>query len=307
MKVAVIGASSFSGRAFCKTARVGGHSVLEISRPKFNLREPEQIVKAALEAEIDYMVNFAALNMVAESWSHYADYYLTNVIGVAHLCDLMRMVPSLKKFVQVSTPEVYGTTEIRLMENDFFYPSTPYAVSRAAADMHLLAMQKTFGFPACFTRTVNVYGEGQQLYRIIPKTVLSIMRGQKLKLHGGGVSRRSFIHINDVAEGVLRVMESGVIGETYHMATSELATIRYLVASICGHMKVDFDEAVEMESERPGKDMAYLLDDHKIRSTLGWSDRIPLHTALPSVVDWFVEKERAGDYKGQSLEYGHRA
>ena len=97
----------------------------------------------------------------------------------------------------------YGSCSGLVDENHPFSPSTPYATSRAACDMHLLNFFKNYNFPVVFTRAANVYGPGQQLYRIIPRTILFIKLGKKLQLHGGGKSLRSFIHIRDVAEATL--------------------------------------------------------------------------------------------------------
>ncbi len=304
MKFAVIGARSFSGRAFCAHLLTQGLEPLELSRPRYDLNVSLDAMLERIEAvRATHIVNFAALNMVAESWAHDADYYRTNVIGVAKLADAMRQMPFVERFVQVSTPEVYGATEQLLAESTPFRPSTPYAVSRAAADMHLRALHATFDFPVLFTRTVNVYGPGQQPYRIIPKTVLSVLRGRNLELHGGGQSTRSFIHIDDVAEAIYAVATRGVPGETYHAATRLQTSIRWLVARICELMGADFNTVVKEAPERPGKDPAYQLDDRKIRVELGWRDRIGLDDGLPKTVAWF--REHAAEY--QSLEYAHRA
>ena len=127
---------------------------------------------------------------------------------------------NLKKYVQITTPEVYGSTANWINENAEFNPSTPYAVSRAASDMSLKAYINSFDFPAVFTRAANVYGPGQQLYRIIPRTIYSLKFGEKLQLHGGGKSERSFIHINDVCRATMQIMLNAKIGETYHISTN---------------------------------------------------------------------------------------
>jgi dTDP-glucose 4,6-dehydratase len=303
--IAVLGANSFSGTAFCACAARAGYSVMPLRRPVHDLNTGmDAILRAVDDAKPEYFVNFAALNMVAESWKHYADYYRTNLIGVATLANELSRRPFLRKFVQVSTPEVYGTTETFIKEGAPYRPSTPYAVSRAAADMHLDALHRTTGFPVCFTRTVNVYGEGQQPYRIIPKTVLKILRGERLKLHGGGASTRSFIHIRDVAEAILRVAMDGRPGETYHLAHPTQIAIRNLVGVICDCMGVDFEDAVEDDAERPGKDMAYQLDDSKIREQLGVVAGIGPEVGIPETVIRF--KAHAANYAGHSLEYEHR-
>ena len=112
-------------------------------------------------------------------------------------------------------------------------PSTPYAVSRAACDMHLKSFYEAYNFPVIFTRAANVYGPGQQLYRIIPRTILSALSGKEMYLHGAGVSIRSFIHINDVVKATLKLAVDGEPGTTWHLSTRESISIRSLVEKIC--------------------------------------------------------------------------
>lgn len=289
----VMGASSFSGAAFCRHLdQYSDNVVVPLSRQDgMNLSTAyglNNITRALrVNADADYVVNFAALNMVAESWEHYRDYYSVNVCGVGWFArECKALLPYLKRFVQVSTPEVYGNTAPLLKEDAPYCPSTPYAVSRAAADMDLLAFQRVMGLPVCFTRTVNVYGEGQQLYRLIPKTILSILRGVKLPLDGGGVSQRSFIHIDDVAAGIRMVAERGRAGQTYHMAHPVQHTIKSVVEQICAAMGADFNASVSVSPERPGKDLNYHLDDQKIRDELGWRETISLRDNLPAIIEW---------------------
>jgi dTDP-glucose 4,6-dehydratase len=304
--VAVLGSNSFSGSVFCAYAARAGHAVMPLRRPMYDLNTGlDAIIRAVDDARPEYFVNFAALNMVGESWPHYADYYRTNVLGIARLAQQLGERAFLRKFVQVSTPEVYGTTDVHLKEGAPYRPSTPYAVSRAAADLHLMALHAAYAFPVCFTRSVNVYGPGQQAYRIIPKTVLSIAKGHRLQLHGGGVSTRSFIHIRDVADSILRVMLHGRAGETYHTSTWVQTRIVDLVGKVCDLMGVYPGDVIEPAAERPGKDMAYQLDHGKIRDELGWSPTINLEQGLAETVAWF--KERAGEYSDAALEYVHRA
>lgn len=308
MRFIVVGASSFSGKAFLEYLRAIGAHAVGLSRPHCDLNTEAgraMVVDTVIAEQADYVVNFAALNMVAESWKYAADYYRTNVIGVTELAEsLRRRVPGLKKFVQVSTPEVYGNTEDVLTPGAPYRPSTPYAVSRAAADMHLEAMHAAYRFPVCFTRTVNVYGPGQQPYRIIPKTVLKILRGERLKLHGGGMSTRSFIHIKDVAAAISLVAERGVPGEVYHAATPVQTSIRSLVHKVCDIMGEKFDDVVTDDHERLGKDRAYQLDYSKTMDALSWRPLIYIGHGLKGAVLWF--EEHAADYAADSLEYEHR-
>lgn len=305
-KFAVLGATSFSGAAFAQHLVDAGHDVLCLARVSGHDVNTglERIMNAVESQRPTHFVNFAALNVVAESWAHAADYYRTNVLGITALADRLRAWGGLEKFVQVSTPEVYGTTETFLKEDASFRPSTPYAVSRAAADMHLRLLHAAYGFPVVFTRTVNVYGPGQQPYRIVPKTILSVLHAKKLQLHGGGRSTRAFIHIRDVAEATRRVALYGVPGGVYHVATSRQTAIRDLVALICDRMGVTVDQVVEPGDERLGKDMAYQLDYWKIRRVLDWEDTTRLEDGLAETIAWFTARAEA--FAGASLEYEHR-
>ena len=296
MKFIVLGANSFSGNAFCSLLGYLGHEFTPYSRPYFDLLKP-------LDHDFgncDAVVNFAALNMVGESWEHASDYYRANVVGIS---ELAKKIDHTIPFIQVSTPEVYGNTNGFLTESEPFRPSTPYAVSRAASDMHLMALHKEYGYDIRFTRSANAYGPGQQLYRIIPKTIMCALGGNKLPLHGGGLSTRSFIHIRDVARGIYDVAVKGRSGHTYHMASRSETLIADLVKMICKRLGVSFDDLVEHVPDRPGKDPAYRLDDKKIRADLHWTDREDLNDGLDEVISW--AKKNYDYLKTVSTEYRH--
>lgn len=326
-KFLVIGSNSFSGASFVGHLLRRDHSVIGVSRSpephaaflpyrwlgqtghfrfvQLDLNRDLDAMAQLLGAERpEYVVNFAAQSMVAESWLHPDHWFMTNVVSMVRLHDRLRTLPFLRKYVHITTPEVYGSTSGFISENARFNPSTPYAVSRAASDMSLLTYHANYGFPVVFTRAANVFGPGQQLYRIIPRTILSIKLGRKLQLHGGGTSQRSFIHIDDVADATLRVALDGAPGEAFHVSTARIVSVRELVQMICERMGARFEDCVEIVGERPGKDSAYQLDSGKIRAALGWSDRITLEKGLDETIAW-VERF-FGDLKGQPLDYVHR-
>lgn len=326
----VIGSNSFTGATFIDYLLARGCAVIGTSRSaerdpvflpyRWPVERPpgasfqfarldlnhdtEDLVTAMRAFEPDYVVNFAAQSMVAESWQHPEHWYQTNVVANVKLHDRMRHFGFLKKYVHVSTPEVYGSCTGDVSEGAPLNPSTPYAASRAACDLHLLTFFRQYGFPVVFTRAANVYGPGQQLYRIIPRTALFILTGRRLPLHGGGRSVRSFVHARDVAEGTWRVAHTGVAGEVYHLATARYVSIRELVERICLQMGVDFEVVVEGAAERPGKDAAYLLDASKARQILGWQDTISLEQGLEETVAWVTG--RLEELKAQPHEYQHQ-
>jgi dTDP-glucose 4,6-dehydratase len=148
------------------------------------------------------------------------------------LHEKIRQFPFLKKYVHVSTPEVYGSCSGNVTESAPFNPSTPYAASRAACDLHLLTFFKNYQFPVVFTRAANVYGPGQQLYRIVPRTIFFIKTGRRLQLHGGGRSVRSFIHAR-CSRRHWRVAHGGEPGEGVSFLHRPYVSIRELVERIC--------------------------------------------------------------------------
>ncbi len=310
-KLLVIGSNSFSGASFIAYALEMGSEVIGVSRseeiaPVFlpyrwistEAQQRFKFYQVDLNHNLDallgiintfrpeYVVNFAAQSMVAESWQNPDHWMMTNVVSTVRLHEQLRKCDFLKKYVHISTPEVYGSCSGLVSEQNPYNPSTPYAVSRAAADMSLMTYLKQYNFPVVFTRAANVYGPGQQLYRIIPRTILFFLTGRKLQLHGGGHSVRSFIHIQDVSEGTLRVMRTASPGEIYHLSTTRNISIRDVVELIASRLGVSFDDRVEVVGERPGKDSAYLLDSAKARNTLGWQDSVTLEDGIDDSIAW---------------------
>lgn len=308
-KYLILGSNSFSGATFADHLAGLGHNVIATSRStepheallpykwqkrpgsvrflKIDLNHDLDALDQVLKSEKPtHVVNFGAQSMVAESWQHPEQWMMTNVVSLAKLADRLRRYEGLTRYVHVTTPEVYGSTEGWVRENCPFNPSTPYATSRAAGDMHLRTYFATYGFPVVFTRAANVYGPGQPLYRIIPRTVLAAIGGQKLKLDGGGKSVRVFIHMTDVSAATQAIAERGTPGETYHVSGYELVSIRSLVEMILKRLGKDFESCVEIGPERPGKDTAYTLDSFKLRTELGWRDTIGLEQGIDDTIRW---------------------
>jgi dTDP-glucose 4,6-dehydratase len=243
--------------------------------------------------------------MVGESWTNPQDWYETNVVATATFSNLLENLGSLKKYVHVTTPEVYGSTPDWIREGTTFNPSTPYAVSRAAGDMHLRIMQKYAGLPVVFTRAANVFGAGQQLYRVIPRAFLSALLGKPFQLHGGGLSRRSFIHISDVSKATLTLAQEGAPGEDYHISTKELVTIKDVVERVYGLTGVKFQAEDALATERIGKDAGYFLDSNKLREATGWNTLVTLDEGLEDTYRWVQANLEI--FSEMSWDYVHKS
>ena len=328
IKTLVIGSNSFSGASFIDFLLTKSYSVIGVSRSKQpndvflpysrNINKKnnfifyqldlnnnlDEIISLIEKERPEYIFNFAAQSMVAESWDHPEQWFTTNAVSITKLFNKLKDLEFIKKYIHVTTPEVYGSCSGYINEETPFNPSTPYAASRAAGDMSLKTFVDNYNFPAVSTRAANVFGAGQQLYRIIPRTVLLIRLGKKLQLHGGGLSTRSFIHIDDVSDATLKIAKNSKPGETYHISTDRIISIKDLVALICDKMNVDFNDHVDVVDERPGKDAAYCLNSTKIRETLYWKDKIALEEGLDEVIDWIDKNLET--LRAQPLDYIHK-
>ena len=326
-KVLVVGSNSFSGASFAGWLLEQGHEVIGVSRSpeahraflpyrwtgkdaafrfeRIDLNHDLDALDALMKRERPRrVVNFAAQSMVGESWKFPDHWMMTNVVSAVRLHDLLRRHDFLERYVHVTTPEVYGSTEGFIKETAAFNPSTPYAVSRAAGDMSLKTYFEAYKFPVVFTRAANVYGPGQQLYRIVPRTILFLLLGRKLQLHGGGHSRRSFIHMRDVSTATWRIATDAPPGATYHISTDEIVTIRQLVERLCDKLDKRFEDCVEVAGERLGKDAAYMLDSSKLRQSLGWKDQVSLDQGLDECIAWV--KANLDDLKQLPFDYSHK-
>lgn len=327
--VLVLGSNSFSGASFVRHLLQQGLDVIGASRSpeaaevflpyKWLTKEQQARFRFAQldlnhdldkleglirDEHIQVIANFAAQSMVGESWDKPDDWMQTNVVSVARLAERLRHIDFLEKYIHVTTPEVYGSTDGWIDEDTPFNPSTPYAVSRAAGDMLFKIYRETFGLPMVATRAANVYGPGQPLYRIIPRTLFFLLTGRTLELHGGGVSTRSFIHIDDVSRATWQIALHARVGETYHISTDRIIAIKDLVALLCEKLNKPFDAHVKVVGERPGKDSAYWLKSEKLRFKLGWADNISLQQGLEDTLAW--AQANLASLSAQPMQYIHK-
>ena len=325
-KVLVLGSNSFSGASFCHHLLKQGKEVIAVSRSQepvdallpykwqsiavefyqydinHHLVELEQLLDKEKPRQI---YNFAAQSMVGQSWKTPEDWFMTNTVSTVKFHDILRQKDWLDKYIHISTPEVYGSCSGYVHENKHYTPSTPYAVSRAAGDMSLHTFSDVYNFPVVFTRAANVYGAGQQLYRIIPRAILAILQKGQLSLHGGGYSERSFIHIDDVSTATELIGNKGKNGDIYHIATESTVSIRGLVERICQIMEYPFEELCQVSADRLGKDSAYLLNSNKLRNELAWQDNTSLDDGLRATINWLTSNYQL--LSTQPKEYVHKA
>jgi len=328
-KVVVLGANSFSGQDFVDLLLDDPHrQVIGVSRSAersglflrykgradlsryryfaLDLNRDMGKILDLLDAERpDAVVNFAAQSEVAPSWDHPEHWFQTNTVSLAYLVNHLRKQKYLKRYLHISSPEVYGTCVGTVTEDAPPNPSTPYAASKAAADHLLRTYARQFGFPLLTVRATNVYGARQQLFKIIPRSAIYARLGRPIELHGGGRAVKSYVHIRDVSRGELAILDRGRVGELYHLSPDRGVEVREVVRLICERTGRGFEEATVSVGERPGQDAAYVIDSTKIRTELGWKPTVSLDEGLSEVVDWVNANWAAIGV--QPLEYRHAA
>lgn len=325
-KVIVIGSNSFSGSDFIDLLlEKNQYEVIGMSRSpeksslflpykkrdlknyrfiQINLnKDLDQLGRILNEFRPDYIVNFAAQSEVAPSWQNPHHWFQTNAVAITQLANLLKNKKYLKRYVHISSPEVYGTCVGNIKETAPINPSTPYAASKAAGDFSLFTFYKNFSFPLVMVRATNVYGAHQQLFKIIPRSAIYIKQGKTIELHGGGQAIKSYIHIRDVSEGELAIMEHGKHGEIYHLSPDQGVAVKDVVRLICTQLGVSFEKATKTVEERLGQDKAYTIDSSKARKEFNWRPKITLEQGISSVIDWI--NRDFDKIVQQTLEYVH--
>jgi dTDP-glucose 4,6-dehydratase len=261
----------------------------------------------------DGIVNFAAETHVDRSLLNSAPFVRTNIEGVRVLLEVASQY-RVKRFLQVSTDEVYGSLapdEPAFSEDSPLNPNSPYAASKAAADLMARAYERSYGLPTLITRCGNNYGPYQFPEKFLPLFITNALDDQALPLYGDGRQIRDWIHAEDHARAVLHVLEHGLPGEIYNISANAEQMNQVMaewVLDILGkpHRLIRYVE------DRPGHDRRYALNASKIRG-LGWQPSIPLEQGLSNTIDWYRrerswwERIKSGEYRSYYSEmYGQR-
>jgi len=233
------------------------------------------------------VVNFAAETHVDRSIESPENFVHTNVAGASVLLEVARR-RGVKRFVQISTDEVYGSLPEtgRFTEESPLCPSSPYAASKAAADLLVLAAYKTYGQDVVVTRCANNYGPYQHPEKLIPLMIIYALSNRPLPVYGDGLNVRDWIHVEDHCAAVFDVLMQGRAGEVYNVGADTERKNLEVIRSILARLDKG-EELIRFVPDRPGHDRRYALDSSKLRGEIGWR---PLHTfdaGLVDTVDWY--------------------
>ncbi len=242
------------------------------------------------------VVHFAAESHVDRSINDSGPFISTNVIGTQILLDACRDAGGVERFVQIGTDEVYGSLpldrpDLRFTETSPLCPRSPYAASKAAADLLALAYHETYGLPITVTRCSNNFGPYQYPEKVIPLFVTNLFDGRKVPLYGDGLNVRDWIHVIDHCEALLRVLDDGRPGEIYNSGGDNERSNLELTRTIVELLGCD-EDMIQPVADRPGHDRRYAIDASKIAGELGWAPRRSTWPdALAETIAWYRANE----------------
>lgn len=270
-----------SPRYFFVKGDIGDKNSLERAFEKFN---PDFVINFAAETHVDRSIHVGAKEFID-----------TNITGVFNILEAVKSRPKIKKYVQVSSDEVYGSlplgSRVKFKESTPFAPNVPYAATKASGDMLCRAYYHTFGLPVVVTHCSNNYGPYQYPEKLIPFFVLRMMEGKTLPVYGDGKNVRDWVYVLDHCEALRLCLFKGKPGEVYNIGADHELNNLEITALILGHFKKDKKGKIEFVADRPGHDRRYSVDASKIKKELGWKPRYHFKKAFKETIDWYLANE----------------
>ncbi len=264
---------------------------------KGDIADTALISKVLEDYKIDTIIHFAAQSHVDTSFTSPMTYTQDNVIGTHSLLEAARTYGHLKKFIQISTDEVYGEnashTSDAFTESSLLKPTNPYAASKAAAEMFVHSYLHSYNLPAIIIRSNNIYGPGQYPEKVIPKFFFQLADNQKLTLQGSGHQLRSFLFLEDAVDAILCVLFQGEVGEIYNISSPNEISIKELAKRMIHALKPgeSVDDMISYVEDRNFNDKRYWIESEPL-AKLGWKPQWTLEHGLAQTLEWYKQVDR---------------
>tara|TARA_B110000495_G_scaffold42897_1_gene35107 strand:- start:3057 stop:3995 length:939 start_codon:yes stop_codon:yes gene_type:complete len=251
-----------------------------------DINDTTRIKRLVHKQNINYIVNFAAESHVDNSISDSTPFIHTNINGTHSLLSILKDCPSVERYLQVSTDEVYGSLteqDPAFTEETPIQANSPYSASKASADLLCRSFHETFNYPILITRCSNNYGPNQHEEKLIPLMIKNAKAGKKLPVYGDGRNIRDWIHVSDHCSGIDAVLHGGKIGEIYNIGgKNEIRNID-IVRTILKLLDKD-ESQIEFVKDRLGHDWRYAIDNSKIQNELGWKPHVDFETGIKELI-----------------------
>ena len=307
-KILVLGSSSFSGASMVKylldknkyrvygtfrRKKISSYLPYKFSK-NFRLfkeykidfsKNSIQLLNLVFKIKPKFIIDFASICMVNESWKNSEIYFQTNVLSKTKMIEYLSRSSFLKKYIYISTPEIFGSSKKFINENySIFSPTTPYATSKLSAEILLKNYFSHYKLPLIISRFSNFYGPGQPLYRLIPKIIACIDNKNEFPIQGNGESKRNFIFSYDFCNGINKILTKGKIGETYHFSGNSFVSVMDTVKAVCDLKAYDIKKLIKKTKSRIGQDLVYKLNSKKTRKALNWKPIYTLKKGLKEII-----------------------
>ena len=246
---------------------------------------PEELVNILQRHSIDTVMHFAAHTHVYLSFGNSLAFTLNNTYGTHVLLEACRSYGLVKRFINVSTDEVYGESMSKAGEDSLLDPTNPYAAAKAGAEMMTKAYHQSFGLPIITTRGNNVYGPGQYHEKLVPKMLMRALQGDPLEVHGDGSSLRSFVYIDDVVDAFMIILKKGRVGDIYNIGSLESEKS---VMDVVKYISRTFQVPFRHVRDRAFNDRRYFICDSKLKA-LGWEQHTSWKDGMEKTAAWYAD------------------
>ena len=235
--------------------------------------------------DCDIIVNFAAESFVDRSISNANSFVESNIRGVFTILDIIKTTK--KKLIHISTDEVFGSLISGSADENYrFNPSSPYAATKASAELLVNSYMITYGCDCIITRCTNNYGPRQFPEKLIPKTIILAQQGKKIPVYGNGKNIRDWIFVDDHCDAIIKILMDGKSCETYNISANNEIDNLTIIKKILSMMKKS-TEIIEFVEDRPGHDFRYSLNSSKLSEQFGWSIKTDFENGLEKTIKWY--------------------
>jgi len=245
---------------------------------------------------IEYVVHFAAQTHVDNSFDNSINYTIDNILGTHQLVECCRLYGNIKKFIHISTDEVYGEISINSEDStevSLLNPTNPYAATKAGAEFIVRSYYYSYNMPIIIIRCNNVYGAKQYPEKIIPKFITLLRKNKKMTIHGAGLTRRNFIYVDDVINAINIIAINGEINNVYNIGSIDEYNVIEIATILLNHIKgaeENIEDWVEYIKDRNFNDFRYAINTTKLNN-LGWDRTINFKDGIKKTVDWYINNE----------------
>ena len=258
-----------------------------------NIKNTAAILTALQTYNIDVIIHFAAQSHVDTSFTNPMLYSQDNILGTHSLLEASRQYGKLRRFIHISTDEVYGENKrsdtSAKTEESLLQPTNPYAASKAAAEMLTHAYRESYGLPVIIVRSNNIYGPGQYPEKVVPRFVLQLLENKPVTIAGSGEQLRSFLYVEDAVDAVLTITDKGTIGEVYNISSkAELSILKlaHLLIDILHPDNPNPNDFIRFGPDRNFNDQRYWIESTKL-ANLGWTQNTAFEDGIRKTIDWF--------------------